>query len=350
MAEIAEKKETQEKKTEKKGEDEIRALKNLFRKIRALSKVFLFLSVLALIPFWSVHELNRLLSFWGFFGLILIFFFSLVAWYLTHALKVVKAWESAVIYRLGIPLRVCKPGLILILWPFDSIIFVQMWERALDVPQQEVITIDGVASVDGLINFKVIDAYKFLTNIENPSEILTDLILASFRQAAGVRTTDKLKEETDKISEETTLGLNIVAGYCDAEGNPISYDINDNLRERKDRERGWGIQITRARLTRVDPPPDVAKAMERLASAKKDAEAVKVGADAQKYKFGAEAKGQAMGLRAWVGALGEDGVKSLIALKALDAIQKGDKFYLPQELASVPWIADLFRKIKDQPK
>jgi regulator of protease activity HflC (stomatin/prohibitin superfamily) len=307
--------------------EEVVKLKERINLIRSIAKIGLCLALIPiLISIFSPLEMTSRFGLW----VLVLFFVSFMAWYFSHSVKIIKAWENGVVFRLGKQHSVRKPGLRFILWPLDKIIFVKMWAREIDIPRQIAITTDGNVEIDGVVYFKVKEADKFLTEVHEPVKMIIDLSLASFRSAAGIRTTDELKKDNDQISGETEKSLNEAV-------------------------EPWGLKITQAKLTDIRPPKIVADAMEKLAATKKEAEAVvakaegdakavEVGAKAVAFKVKTEAEGQAAGFKALIGALGKkDPEKVLVALKALEALQKGEKVYLPPELANIQVISDILK-------
>jgi regulator of protease activity HflC (stomatin/prohibitin superfamily) len=232
-----------------------------------------------------------------------IFWFGLAGWYLTHSLKIIKAWENGVPFFLGKARKPRKSGPTLILWPLEKIVFIPIWQRESDIPEQSVVTKDGVANVDGLVVWKIMDAKKFMVNIKEPEKVLIDLALAAFRSAAGIRTTDQLKDDSKQISMETTQYLN-------------------DLTSQKD----WGIEVVSAQLTRVDPPAEVATAMAKFAAAQKEKQTIETLAEAARIKRGKEAEAEANFIKQQVAAYGD--IDSYLKMEFTKALKNGDKFVL----------------------
>ena len=83
----------------------------------------------------------------------------LVLLVLASAIKVLREYERAVVFRLGRLQGVRGPGLILLIPMIDRMVRVDLRTVTLDVPPQDVITRDNVSvKVNAVIYFRVVDA------------------------------------------------------------------------------------------------------------------------------------------------------------------------------------------------
>jgi regulator of protease activity HflC (stomatin/prohibitin superfamily) len=111
-------------------------------------------------------------------------------------------------------------------------------EKAVDVPEQSAITKDNISlSVDGVLYFRVLDAYKATYGIDDYEFAVTQLAQTTMRSELGKMELDKTFEERD------VLNTNIVAAINDAAGP-------------------WGIQVLRYEIKDIVPPQSVMEAME----------------------------------------------------------------------------------------
>jgi Membrane protease subunits, stomatin/prohibitin homologs len=77
---------------------------------------------------------------------------------LSSAIKVLREYERAVIFRLGRSIGMKGPGLILLIPIIDKMVRISLRTVAMDVPPQDVITRDNVTvKVNAVIYFRVID-------------------------------------------------------------------------------------------------------------------------------------------------------------------------------------------------
>ena len=87
---------------------------------------------------------------------------------LASAIKIVKEYERAVIFRLGRVVGARGPGLFFIIPIFEKAVIVDLRTRVLDVPVQETITKDNVpVRVNAVVYFRVIDPVKAVTQVSN---------------------------------------------------------------------------------------------------------------------------------------------------------------------------------------
>lgn len=78
----------------------------------------------------------------------------LILFFLFSAVKVIREYERAVIFRLGRVIGAKGPGLIIVIPIIDKVWKVDLRTVAMDVPPQEVITRDNVPiKVDAVVYF-----------------------------------------------------------------------------------------------------------------------------------------------------------------------------------------------------
>ncbi len=114
---------------------------------------------------------------------VLVFFLLILA---ATSIKIVRPYERGLIERLGRFKREVGSGLHLIVPFFDRMIKVDMRERVIDVPPQEVITKDNVVvTVDAVIYYEVTDAYKVIYNVSNFDVATVKLAQTNLRNVIG---------------------------------------------------------------------------------------------------------------------------------------------------------------------
>src|ERR1700759_5274576 len=88
--------------------------------------------------------------------------------WLFNCLNILREYERAVVFRLGRVLKKEKgPGVVLILWPIDTIQKVSLRVVTWDVPPQDVITRDNVSlKVNAVVYFRVFDATRAIIEVE----------------------------------------------------------------------------------------------------------------------------------------------------------------------------------------
>ena len=91
---------------------------------------------------------------YGFIVIVVIGIFLFFKW-----VNILKEYERAVTFVLGrLTSQPKGPGLVLIFWPFETMIKVSLQTVVLDVPPQDVITRDNVSvKVNAVVYFRVVD-------------------------------------------------------------------------------------------------------------------------------------------------------------------------------------------------
>jgi regulator of protease activity HflC (stomatin/prohibitin superfamily) len=111
-------------------------------------------------------------------------------------------------------------------------------EQAVDVPEQSAITKDNISlSVDGVLYFRVLDAYKATYGVDDYVFAVTQLAQTTMRSELGKMELDKTFEERDVLNTNIVMAINEAAGP-------------------------WGIQVLRYEIKDIVPPQSVMQAME----------------------------------------------------------------------------------------
>lgn len=307
--------------------EEVAKLKKRMELLRKVS-LFVLLPVLGYAFLLIFTPLQVFLGSWPFF----LFTGSFLAWYASHSLKFVKEWENAPVFQFGKYVRTLKPGIGFMVYPFEKVIFVQMWEREVDLPEQSVDTKEGRIFMDIRIFFKTMDAGRFLTAVKDPVGMVTGKAKGDVTTAAGPMTIEELlMKRTDLATAiEKSLDADVLT---------------------------WGMDITQIRFDNIRVPEDVLKARENLAKTEMDAKTIRVNADAQlyrvqkeadaeQYKLTAEATGKAKEFELKVKALGDDGAKIMGLILTSAEWAKGEgKFFIDPKTVGIPAIAEILKSL-----
>ena len=166
-------------------------------------------------------------------GAIAFVFFMIVL----SAVKIIRPYERGLVERLGKYHDTVEPGLRLIFPFIDKMVRVDMRERVVDVPPQEVITSDNVVvSVDAVVYYEATDPQRLVYNVVDFYLAVTKLAQTNLRNVIGDMQLDEALTSRDTI-------------------NTRLREILDDATDK------WGTRVGRVEIQRIDPPPDVMSAM-----------------------------------------------------------------------------------------
>jgi regulator of protease activity HflC (stomatin/prohibitin superfamily) len=166
--------------------------------------------------------------------------------FLLWALRVLKEYERGVIFRLGKVIGIKGPGLIIV-WPIiDRLKKVPLRVVAMDVPPQDVITLDNVSvSVNAVVYFRVVDPKKAIIEVENYHYATSQLAQTTLRSVLGEASLDELLSNRDEINSKLQ-------------------DILDRMTD------PWGIKVSTVEVKHVDLPESMQRVMAQQAEAERD--------------------------------------------------------------------------------
>ncbi|NJE02642.1 slipin family protein [Thermococcus sp. MV11] len=165
---------------------------------------------------------------------------------LATAIKIVKEYERAVIFRLGRVVGARGPGLFFIIPIFEKAVIVDLRTRVLDVPVQETITKDNVpVRVNAVVYFRVVDPVKAVTQVANYIMATSQIAQTTLRSVIGQAHLDELLSEREKLNLQ-------LQKIIDEATDP------------------WGIKVSTVEIKDVELPSGMQRAMARQAEAERE--------------------------------------------------------------------------------
>lgn len=287
---------------------------------------------------------------WILWLVIAIIFLWLVVSFITSAIIIVRPYEAAIVERLGRYKKTLYQGLHFVIPFLDRVTKVDLRERVVDVPPQEVITRDNVVvTVDGIIYYRVIKPEDVVYRVQNFQLAAVALAQTNLRNIIGELTLDETLTSREIINAKLRTVL-------DEATDP------------------WGVKVTRVEIKRIDPPKDVMDAMHKQMKAEREkramileaegfresqikkaeglkesqileaegkAKSIQLVADAEKYSIIARAQGEAEAIRTVFGAIKEiQPTKEILLIQYFDALKKiadgqASKVFFPVELSTL---------------
>jgi regulator of protease activity HflC (stomatin/prohibitin superfamily) len=164
----------------------------------------------------------------------------------SSAVRVLREYERAVVFRLGRFSGVKGPGLFLLIPMVDRMVKVSLRVIAMDVPPQDVITRDNVTiKVNAVIYFRVVNPEGAIISVEDFLYATSQIAQTTLRSVMGEHELDQI------LSERETLNRK----------------LQSIIDERTD---PWGVKVTAVEIKDVDLPTEMRRAIARQAEAERE--------------------------------------------------------------------------------
>lgn len=178
---------------------------------------------------------------YGFFLMLFV-----VVWFFTQAIRIIKEYERAVIFRLGRVVGAKGPGLIILIPIIDRMVRVDLRTVTMDVPPQDIITKDNVTmKVNAVVYFRVVEPIRSVIEVEEYLVATSQLAQTTLRSVLGQVELDTLLSERERLNKT-------LQEILDLQTDP------------------WGVKVGHVEIKAVDLPVEMQRAMARQAEAERE--------------------------------------------------------------------------------
>jgi regulator of protease activity HflC (stomatin/prohibitin superfamily) len=174
------------------------------------------------------------------------------------SIRIAREYERGVVFRLGRLIDLKGPGLFIIL-PFgvDRLTKVDLRVITLEVPPQEVITLDNVTvKVNAVVFFQVVDARAAIIRVFDYGQATSQIARTTLRAVLGQSSLDELLSGREKINQA------------------LQRIIEEHTQP-------WGIKVRTVEVKDVELPAAMQRALARQAEAEREKRAKIIAADGE---------------------------------------------------------------------
>ncbi|HSD80716.1 MAG TPA: slipin family protein [Solirubrobacteraceae bacterium] len=181
----------------------------------------------------------------------------LAAALVASAIRILREYERAIVFRLGRLLGKKGPGLILLIPGIDRMVRMDLRTVTFDIPPQDIITRDNVpAKVNAVAYYRVIDPVRAVTEVEHFKAATSQIAQTTLRSVLGKADLDTLLSGREHLNET-------LQQIIDEQTDP------------------WGIKVTTVEIKDVGIPREMQRAMARQAEAERERRAKVISAEGE---------------------------------------------------------------------
>ena len=177
-------------------------------------------------------------------GILIAVFFTIVLF--MFGVRILNEYERGVVFRLGRFVGVRKAGFNWIIPGIDRMVRISLREIVMDVPAQEVITLDNVSvKVNAVLYFRVLHPDKSVIQVENYLYGTSQLAQTTLRSVCGQAELDQLLADREQINQQ-------LQEIIDQQTEP------------------WGVKVRAVELKQIDLPQEMQRVMAKQAEAERE--------------------------------------------------------------------------------
>jgi regulator of protease activity HflC (stomatin/prohibitin superfamily) len=176
---------------------------------------------------------------------------------LPSAMRILREYERAVVFRLGKLIGAKGPGLVFLIPLVDRMVRMDLRVITISVAKQEIMTRDNVpVTMDAVVYFRIVEPEAAVVKVENYLQATSLIAQTTMRSVLGQSELDDLLARRDKI--------------------------NQVLQEIIDKHTGpWGVKVTAVEVRDVVLPDGMKRAMARQAETERERRAKIIAAEGE---------------------------------------------------------------------
>jgi len=187
---------------------------------------------------------------------ILITIATLVILYVLAGLRIINQYERGVKLTLGKYTSTMNPGINFIFTGFQQFSRIDIRQRTIDLPPQEVMTKDKVnLKIDGVLFYTVEEPAKALLNVENVQLQLSAKATSELKEILGNLTMTESLNQREEIAKK------------------LSQRLNEAIQDGENNKKDWGIAVRAIQINNIELPQELVRAMAKQAEAEQEREA-----------------------------------------------------------------------------